>query len=246
MTSAEPILAIEGLEVAYGAVTAVDGLSLEVRANQVVALLGANGAGKTSTVRAICGAIPARAGTVRFEGRLVNRRRPDRLARSGLVMVPEGRKIIAPLSVQDNLLLGGYTRGSKRALSQALDEVYELYPILSKRRDVPGGLLSGGEQQLLALARALMSRPKIILLDEPTMGLAPVMVGAVMERISEVAAMGVSILMIEQNAMAAMPRCSWVYVIELGRIVFSGSPQEAMSNLAIVEAYLGETGMKPV
>jgi branched-chain amino acid transport system ATP-binding protein len=234
-----PVLEVTGLTVHYGAVEAVRGVSLKVLPNQVVSVLGANGAGKSSTVRAICGATPSSAQSVRYLGREYKRRKAYKMARQGLVLVPEGRHIIGPLTVEENLLLGGYTVGGKLKLAGELEAVYELFPILRTRKNVPGGLLSGGEQQMLAIGRAMMARPKLIVMDEPSMGLAPIMVNAVMETVHRIAGTGVAILMVEQNVTAAMPVSDYIYVIEQGRVAYSGVPTEAMQNSEIVEAFLG-------
>jgi branched-chain amino acid transport system ATP-binding protein len=235
----QPILEIEGLNVSYGAVHAVRDVSLKVDQNQVVALLGANGAGKSSTVRAICGAIPSTADSVRYLGQAYRKRHAYRMTRAGLVLVPEGRKIIGPLTVEENLLLGGFAVGGRRKLVAGLEEIYELFPVLRTRKDVAGGLLSGGEQQMLAIGRAMMSKPRLILMDEPTMGLAPIMVDAVMQTVSRIAKTHVSILMVEQNVTAAMPVSDFIYVLEQGRVAYSGLPTEALQNSEIVEAFLG-------
>jgi branched-chain amino acid transport system ATP-binding protein len=235
----QPILEVEGLNVSYGAVHAVRDVSLKVGQNQVVALLGANGAGKSSTVRAICGVIPSTADSVRYLGQAYRKRHAYRMTRAGLVLVPEGRKIIGPLTVEENLLLGGFAVGGRRKLVAGLEEIYELFPVLRTRKDVAGGLLSGGEQQMLAIGRAMMSKPRLILMDEPTMGLAPIMVDAVMQTVSRIAKTHVSILMVEQNVTAAMPVSDFIYVLEQGRVAYSGLPTEALQNSEIVEAFLG-------
>jgi branched-chain amino acid transport system ATP-binding protein len=234
-----PVLEVVDLRVSYGAVQAVREVSLRVLPNQVVSVLGANGAGKSSTVRAICGAVPSTAASVRYLGREYKRRRAYKMARAGLVLVPEGRQIIGPLSVEENLLLGGYSRGGRRKLATELDEIYELFPILHTRKDVPGGLLSGGEQQMLAIGRALISKPNLIVMDEPTMGLAPIMVDAVMETVGRIAKRGVAILMVEQNVTAAMPVSDYVYVLEQGRVAYAGLATEELQNSEILEAFLG-------
>jgi branched-chain amino acid transport system ATP-binding protein len=236
---ATPILEITKLHVSYGAVQAVRDVSLMVMPNQVVSVLGANGAGKSSTVRAICGAIPSTAESMHYLGQEYGRRRAYKMARAGLVLVPEGRKIIGPLKVEENLLLGGFTVGGRRKLAKVLEEIYELFPILRTRKDVPGGLLSGGEQQMLAIGRAMMSSPHLIVMDEPTMGLAPIMVDTVMETITRIAATGVAVLMVEQNVTAAMPRSDFIYVLEQGRVAYSGVPTDAVQNSEIVERFLG-------
>ena len=234
-----PVLEVTDLQVSYGAVRAVRDVSLKVMPNQVVSVLGANGAGKSSTVRAICGAVQSSAESVRYLGSEYKRRRAYRMARAGLVLVPEGRRILGPLTVEENLLLGGYSVGGRRKLAGKLEECYELFPILRERKDVPGGLLSGGEQQMLAIGRALMSKPKLIVMDEPTMGLAPIMVDAVMETVGRIAKTGVAILMVEQNVTAAMPVSDFVYVLEQGRVAYSGVASEAMENAEVLEAFLG-------
>jgi branched-chain amino acid transport system ATP-binding protein len=235
----QPVLEVVDLHVNYGAVQAVRDVSLKVLPNQVVSVLGANGAGKSSTVRAICGAVPSSADSVRYLGQEYKRRRAYKMARAGLVLVPEGRRILGPLSVEENLLLGGYSVGGRRKLAGSLEEAYELFPILRQRKDVPGGLLSGGEQQMLAIGRAMMSKPKLIVMDEPTMGLAPIMVDAVMETVGRIAKTGVAILMVEQNVTAAMPVSDFVYVLEQGRVAYSGVASEAMENAEVLEAFLG-------
>ena len=234
-----PVLDVVNLNVSYGAVQAVRDVSLRVLPNQVVSVLGANGAGKSSTVRAICGAVPSSADSVRYLDHEYKRRRAYKMARAGLVLVPEGRQIIGPLTVEENLLLGGFAVGSRRKLAADLDEVYELFPILRARKDVPGGLVSGGEQQMLAIGRALMSRPKLIVMDEPTMGLAPIIVEAVMETVGRISKLGVAILMVEQNVTAAMPVSDFVYVLEQGRVAYAGKSTEALQNTEVLEAFLG-------
>jgi branched-chain amino acid transport system ATP-binding protein len=234
-----PVLEVVKLHVSYGAVQAVHDVSLKVLPNQVVSVLGANGAGKSSTVRAICGAIPSNAERLVYLGRDYRRRRAYKMARAGLVLVPEGRQIIGPLTVEENLLLGGFSVGGRGKLAKALEEIYELFPILRTRKDVPGGLLSGGEQQMLAIGRAMMSKPKVIVMDEPTMGLAPIMVDAVMDTIERISGTGVAILMVEQNVTAAMPVSDYIYVLEQGRVAYAGVPTDALQNSEIVEAFLG-------
>lgn len=236
---AEPLLEVSDLKVAYGAVEAVRGLSLQIERGEVVVLLGANGAGKTSTVRSICGSVPATGGRVRYQGEEILGRAPHRLTRGGMVLVPEGRRIIAPLSVEDNLLLGGFVRGGRSRLGDRLEEMYELFPVLRERRNLAGGLLSGGEQQMLALARAWMSEPTLLMMDEPTMGLAPVAVDVIVKAVTGVAASGVGVLMVEQNAMAVLPIADRVHVIEQGRIVYSGTPDGLREDETLVSAFLG-------
>jgi branched-chain amino acid transport system ATP-binding protein len=238
-----PLLRVESLSVYYGRVNAVAEVSLVVRSGQVVALLGANGAGKSTTVRSICGAIKPSGGTVEFDGATINKWPGYHRAREGLFLVPEGRKIISKLSVEDNLLLGGYRLGGRKKLRDSLIEMYELFPILSERRLVAGGLLSGGEQQMLAIARALMGRPKLLMLDEPTLGLAPIMVEAVMAKIEAISATGIAILMVEQNAAAALPRSDYVYLLEQGKVVYSGDAEASLTDGAIADAFLGSASV---
>lgn len=240
MTTPVPAaLRVSDLVVAYGQIVAVDALSLEVPSGAIVAVLGANGAGKTSTLNALAGAsVGSVRGSFTVFGRPARLHPAHRVVRSGVVLVPEGRHVFPPLTVADNLLVGGYTR--RRAPNAAtLAQVYELFPILHQRRNSPAGLLSGGEQQLLAFGRAMMSAPRLILMDEPSMGLAPVMVDRVMSAISAINARGTSILVVEQNAAAILQIAHYAYVLDRGRVTFEGAATAVRSNAIVVESFLG-------
>jgi branched-chain amino acid transport system ATP-binding protein len=234
-----PPLVVEDLHVRYGHVTAVEGVSLLVEEGAVVAVLGANGAGKTSTLRAISGSLRGSAsGRVALAGRSILRKRPHQLVQQGMVLVPEGRQVVAPLTVEENLQLGGYRQKPAR-VRELLAECYELFPVLRERRDGIAGLLSGGEQQMLAFGRALMADPKVILMDEPSMGLSPAMVDRVMGAVADINARGASILLVEQNATAALRVASFAYVLERGRIVRSGPAAEVAGDPVVAQAFLG-------
>jgi branched-chain amino acid transport system ATP-binding protein len=239
-TSETPDLAVSDLVVRYGHVTAVSGVSLRVDRGAVVGVLGANGAGKTSTLRAIAGGLKASiAGEIRLFGELVSGRPPHRIVRRGMVLVPEGRQMIAPLTVEENLLLGAYQQRSRDRVREKLSEVHELFPVLQERRSASAGLLSGGEQQMLAFGRALMAEPKVILMDEPSMGLSPLMVDRVMDAVAAINQRGTSILLVEQNATAAFGVASYVYVLDQGRIVRSGNTAEVKADPIVAQAFLG-------
>jgi len=237
-----PSLEVRGLTVRYGLLTAVDAIDVSVAEGEVVVVLGANGAGKSSTLAAICGATRPADGTVMFAGRDVTGRRPERMLRAGLALVPEGRHVIAPLSVEDNLLLGAHVLRSKSRRRSLLDEVYAMFPVLHERRRTASGLLSGGEQQMLAFGRALMAEPSMLLLDEPSMGLAPVMVDAVMRAVDDIAARGISILMVEQNAVAAFGVASRAVILEQGRVVLEGPSARIARDPRVLRAFLGLEG----
>src|SRR4051794_38897454 len=232
-------LEVENLVVRYGQVTAVHGISLRLEAGQVVCLLGSNGAGKTSTLNALCGALAPAEGRIVFAGEDITGRPSHRVARAGLVQVPEGRRIIGPLTVEENLKLGAYHQRSSSRLSALLADVYELFPILHERRDKAGGLLSGGEQQMLAFGRALMSEPKVLLLDEPSMGLAPIMVDRIIEAVGRIAERGLSILMVEQNAAAAFELATYAYVLEQGELILEGPVDTVKNDPLVLRAFLG-------
>ena len=233
------LLELRGLEVRYGGIRAVKGVDLEVGEGELVCLIGANGAGKSSTLKAICGLAPVHAGTVRYDGAETTRARVHELPRRGLVMVPEGRGIFHQLTVQENLAMGAYARGGGR-IEQLSEPQYAAFPRLKERRHQVAGTLSGGEQQMLAIARALMSRPKLLLLDEPSMGLAPLMVAKIFDIVREIAARGVTILLVEQNARLALEAASRGYVMESGAIALTGGSQDLLDNPRVREAYLGE------
>jgi ABC-type branched-subunit amino acid transport system ATPase component len=238
------LLRVENLHAGYGASEVLTGASFEVRAGSVVALIGANGAGKTTTMRVLSGMLKPSQGKVLLDGKEVQHLAASGIARLGLAHSPEGRKIFAPLSVEDNLLLGAYTRlpkvfgfGSKAG--GGLDKVYALFPRLKERRKQLAGTLSGGEQQMLAIGRALMANPKIILLDEPSMGLAPVIVQEVFETISKLKEAGITMLLVEQFAKSALEVADYAYVLEHGRIAIEGTPEELSKDERVIAAYLG-------
>jgi branched-chain amino acid transport system ATP-binding protein len=233
------LLSVRGLEVRYGGIAAVKGVDLDVEEGQIVTMLGANGAGKSSLMRAIAGVVRPSAGSIIYRGEHVEGWPAHRAPGHGLVLVPEGRRVLSPLSVEDNLLLGAYTVRSRTAIETTLARVYGLFPILRERRSFAGGLLSGGEQQMLAFGRALMAQPALILMDEPSMGLAPVMVEKIMESVAEIGRSGVSILMVEQNATYALEIAQQAYVLEQGRVVLQGTAAEIASHEGVVEAFLG-------
>jgi branched-chain amino acid transport system ATP-binding protein len=229
------LLEIKGLEVRYGGIRAVKGIDLEVAQGELVALIGANGAGKTSALKAICRLIPSSAGKVNYSGESIARARVHELPRRGLVMVPEGRGIFGQLTVQENLAMGAYVRGGGDP-----DAQYATFPRLKERRRQIAGTLSGGEQQMLAIARALMSEPRLLLLDEPSMGLAPLMVAKIFEIVRDIAARGVTILLVEQNALLALEAAGRAYVMESGSVTLSGAAKTLLHDPRIREAYLGE------
>jgi branched-chain amino acid transport system ATP-binding protein len=235
------LLELSGLEVAYGGIRAVKGIDLSVALGELVCLIGANGAGKTTTLKAICGLVPTRAGSVRYDGREITGTPSFRLVERGLAMVPEGRGVFRQLTVQENLAMGAFVRKDRPAIRRDLDRVFELFPRLAERRDQSGGTLSGGEQQMLAIGRALMSRPKLLLLDEPSMGLAPLLVQKIFETVRAVSVEGVTILLIEQNARLALEIADRAYVMESGMITLSGPAAELLADSKVREAYLGET-----
>jgi branched-chain amino acid transport system ATP-binding protein len=233
------MLEVSGLEVRYGVLHAVRGIDLKLEDGQVAVVLGSNGAGKTSTMNAVCGALTPNAGTVRFDGRDITGKPSHHAAALGLVLVPEGRHIIGPLTVEENLMLGAYRQRSRARVRELLAEMYELFPILGERRGMPGGLLSGGEQQMLAFGRALMSEPKTLLLDEPSMGLAPIIVDKIIESVALIAARGLSILMVEQNAAAAFELAHYAYVLEQGEVILEGPVGQVKDDPLVLRAFLG-------
>ena len=235
-----PLLEISKLSVAYGGIQAVRELSLEVAPGEMVCLIGANGAGKTTTLKAISGLIAPHAGSVHFDGHSLTRLPAHEVARRGLALVPEGRGVFPRMSVVENLMMGAYVRRDRAAIARDLEQVYALLPRLTERRAQLAGLLSGGEQQMLALGRAMMARPRLLLLDEPSMGLAPLMVRAVFDIIRQIAAGGVAVLLVEQNAHLALKTCARGYVLENGAITLSGQADELAANPAVRHAYLGE------
>jgi branched-chain amino acid transport system ATP-binding protein len=235
-----PLLSVNQLSVAYGGIRAVRELNLDVAPGEMVCLIGANGAGKTTTLKAISGLIAPQSGSVQFDGQALAGLPAHAIARRGMALVPEGRGVFPRMSVAENLLMGAYTRSDRAAIARDLDQIYGLLPRLTERRAQLAGLLSGGEQQMLALGRSMMARPRLLLLDEPSMGLAPLMVRAVFDIIHQIAAGGVAVLLIEQNAHLALKTCARGYVLETGAITLSGNAAELAANPAVRHAYLGE------
>jgi len=234
------LLELRGLKVAYGGIKAVKGIDLSVSAGELVCLIGTNGAGKTTTLKAIAGLLPVAADTIRYEGAPIGGTRAFELVRRGLALVPEGRGVFGQLTAEENLAMGAYVRSDAAAVRRDLDRVFELFPRLAERRAQSAGTLSGGEQQMLAIGRALMSRPKLLLLDEPSMGLAPLMVQKIFETIRSVAKEGVTILLVEQNAKLALEVSGRGYVMETGLITLSGPAGELLVDPKVRAAYLGE------
>jgi len=234
------LLALENLQVAYGGIRAVKGIDLKVDAGELVCLIGANGAGKTTTLKAITGLVRAGGGRVVYDGDEITGRRPHEIARRGLALVPEGRGVFAQLTIEENLAMGAYARTDGAGVASDRDRVFALFPRLRERRTQTAGTLSGGEQQMLAIARALMSRPKLLLLDEPSMGLAPLMVERIFEVVRAIAAEGVTLLLVEQNARLALETSHRGYVLEGGQVAVAGDAASLLGDPRIREAYLGE------
>jgi branched-chain amino acid transport system ATP-binding protein len=234
------VLEVYDLEVAYGAIKALDGVSFGVPKGKIVALLGANGSGKTTALRAIAGLAAPRRGRILFEGRELRGRPTHAIIRAGIALVPEGRRIFANLTVSENLQLGAYWRRDQQARQRDLDLIYDTFPRLAERRRQAAGTLSGGEQQMLAVGRALMSRPRLLLLDEPSLGLAPLLVKEVFRIITFLNQRGVTILLVEQNAAAALRIAHHGYVLDTGRMVLEGSGAELLSHPHLRQAYLGD------
>jgi branched-chain amino acid transport system ATP-binding protein len=233
------LLEVKGLEVGYGGIRAVKGIDLEVAEGELVCLIGTNGAGKSTTLRAICGLLAPRSGHVRYDGTDIASLPVHELPRRGLVMVPEGRGIFAQLTVEENLAMGAFARHD-REIPLDLERRYATFPRLKERRTQTAGTLSGGEQQMLAIARALMARPKLLLLDEPSMGLAPRLVATIFDIVREIAAQGVTILLVEQNARLALELAVRGYVMESGRIALADAAKKLLADAKVREAYLGE------
>lgn len=236
----DTVLQVADLHVFYGGIHALKGINLSVPQGTIVALIGANGAGKSTTLRAISGLVRAKRGRISFAGRDITEELPHRIVEMGIAMVPEGRRIFPNLTVMENLLLGAYTRRDSQGLKRDLDWVFTLFPRLKERTWQKGGTLSGGEQQMLAVARALMSRPKLLMMDEPSLGLAPLLVREIFDIIRELCESGVTILLIEQNAKAALEIAHYAYVLEIGRIVLEGEGKKLLEDERVRKAYLGE------
>ena len=234
------LLTIENLEVFYGVINAIKGISFEVNEGEIIALIGANGAGKTTILNTITGLVPAKSGSIKFEDKDLLKTPAHKIVSMGIAHVPEGRRIFQQLTVFENLKLGAYTRKDKKEIADTLELVYERFPRLKERRTQIAGTLSGGEQQMLAMGRALMSHPKIILMDEPSMGLSPLYVTEIFDIIRSVNESGTTVLLVEQNAKKAHSIANRAYVLETGKIVLSGDAHELMNNDSVKKAYLGE------
>jgi branched-chain amino acid transport system ATP-binding protein len=231
------MLKLENIVSRYGRIEVLHGVSLSVNAGEIVTLVGSNGAGKTTLLRVISGVQPRAAGEITFEGRSIARMPPHARVASGIAQVPEGRQVFAPLSIDDNLLLGAWTRNDD--VAQVIDDIYAMFPILKEKRALPAGALSGGQQQMLAMGRALMSKPKLLLLDEPSMGLAPLLIDQIMRAIVSLRERGVTVLLVEQNVTAALEIADRAYVIETGKIVLDGEARTLAKDDRVRAAYLG-------
>ena len=238
--TAPVLLQVQDVKVAYGGIQAVKGVSLEVREGELVSLIGSNGAGKTTTMKAITGLLPLGGGHIQLHGKTIDGQGPWDLVQQGLAMVPEGRGVFTRMTIVENLQMGAYIRHDNAAIADDIERVFTTFPRLKERRDQLAGTMSGGEQQMLAMGRALMSRPKVLLLDEPSMGLSPIMVDKIFEVIQEVSAQGVTILLVEQNASRALQIADRGYVMESGLITLTGNAHDMLHDPKVREAYLGE------
>ena len=234
------MLEVKDLEVYYGAIQAIKGISFHVEEGEVIALIGANGAGKTTTLQTITGMLNAQAGSIQFEGTELTKIPGHKIVSMGMAHVPEGRRVFAQLSVLENLKLGAYTRKDKTEIEESLKRVYKSFPRLEERKNQLAGTLSGGEQQMLAMGRALMSKPRIVLMDEPSMGLSPIFVEEIFNIIKEISAEGTTVLLVEQNAKKALSIADRAYVLETGKIVLEGDAKDLLNDESIKKAYLGE------
>ena len=237
---AQTLLKVTGLKVAYGGIQAVKGVDFEVREGELVTLIGSNGAGKTTTMKAITGTLPLNAGDIEYLGKSIKGKGAWDLVKQGLAMVPEGRRVFTRMTITENLQMGAHIRNDKPEIAADLEKVFTIFPRLKERRDQLAGTMSGGEQQMLAMGRALMSRPKVLLLDEPSMGLSPIMVDKVFEVVREVYAQGVTVLLVEQNASRALQIADRGYVMESGIITMSGDAKGLLNDPKVRAAYLGE------
>ncbi|WP_026284853.1 ABC transporter ATP-binding protein [Thiomonas sp. FB-6] len=233
-------MSIQGLRVAYGGIMAVKGIDFEVRAGELVSLIGANGAGKTTTLKAITGLQPMADGDIVFDGQSIRGKPAHALVRMGLAMVPEGRGTFTRMTIDENLLMGSYTRGDKQGVQDDIERVFSIFPRLKERRSQLAGTMSGGEQQMLAMGRAMMCRPRMLLLDEPSMGLSPIMVDKIFEVVSEIAQQGVTILLVEQNAKRALELAQRGYVLDSGTMTMGGEASKLLDDPRVRAAYLGE------
>jgi len=234
------LLKVNGLKVAYGGIQAVKGVDFEVHEGELVSLIGSNGAGKTTTMKAITGSLPINDGDIEYLGKSIRGQGPWDLVRQGLAMVPEGRGVFARMTITENLQMGAYIREDKAGILQDIDKVFTIFPRLKERRDQLAGTMSGGEQQMLAMGRALMSRPKVLLLDEPSMGLSPIMVDKIFEVVRDVYAQGVTVLLVEQNASRALSIADRGYVMDSGVITMTGDAKTMLKDPKVRAAYLGE------
>ncbi|HIU69403.1 MAG TPA: ABC transporter ATP-binding protein [Candidatus Scubalenecus merdavium] len=234
------LLEVTGLKVYYGVIQAIKGISFEVNQGEVVALIGANGAGKTTTLHTLSGLLSAKEGKIVFDGKDITKTPPHKIVSMGMAQVPEGRRVFQELSVLENLKLGAYTRSNKAEISETLEKVYERFPRLKERKNQVAGTLSGGEQQMLAMGRALMSKPRLILMDEPSMGLSPLLVSEIFDIIEEIRNSGTTVLLVEQNAKKALSIADRAYVLETGSITLSGPASELINDDSVKKAYLGE------
>lgn len=238
------MIKIKDLVVAYGGIEALKGISLEVPSGKIVTLVGANGAGKSTTLKSIVGLVKPKNGTIEYEGKDLTKVSTESMVKNGIALVPEGRKVFEDLTVFENLKIGAYSRKDRKGIEEDMEKVYSLFPRLKERTWQLSGTLSGGEQQMLAIGRALMSRPKLIMMDEPSLGLAPIIVKGLFEIIKKINKDGMTVLLIEQNANAALKIADIGYIMETGRITLSGSGKELLNNDEIKKAYLGETAAK--
>ena len=236
----ENILEIRDMVVDYGIIRALKGVSLDIPKGKIVVILGANGAGKTTTMHAISGVTKAASGQILFEGEEIRNKQPYVIAKHGISQSPEGRLILSGLTVEENLRIGGYILKSRAQMNRNFEQVYDLFPVLKERRNQPAGTLSGGEQQMLAIGRALMMNPKLLLLDEPSLGLAPLIVKSIFQTVKRIAEEGVTILMVEQNARQSLLIADYAYVLELGEVKSQGTAQELLQDEALISAYLGK------
>ena len=236
---ANTLLKVSGLKVSYGGIKAVKGIDLEVREKELVSLIGSNGAGKTTTMKAVTGSLPFEVGNIEYLGNSIKGKGAWDLVREGLVMVPEGRGIFTRMSITENLQMGAYIRTDKAGIAKDIERMFDLFPRLRERKDQLAGTMSGGEQQMLAMARALMSQPKVLLLDEPSMGLSPIMVDKIFEVVRNVSAEGVTIVLVEQNAQRALQIADRGYVMDSGEITMTGSGKSLLTDPKVREAYLG-------
>ena len=234
------LLQVKNLKVAYGGIQAVKGVDFEVREGELVSLIGSNGAGKTTTMKAITGTLPLASGEIEYLGKSIQGQGPWDLVKQGLAMVPEGRGVFARMTITENLQMGAYVRSDKAGITQDIEKVFTIFPRLRERKDQLAGTMSGGEQQMLAMGRALMSRPKVLLLDEPSMGLSPIMVDKIFEVVRDVYAQGVTVLLVEQNASRALALANRGYVMDSGLITMTGSGKDLLSDPKVRAAYLGE------